>query len=182
MEIGSVNFSGEEVTNNALGSAIYTRGNLDLVNCRFTGFVTSGLFGGAINTGGLLRMVRCDFVGNQGGNGGGIYTIGGTTEIHTRNFIGNIATTSGGAIHANGTATVNVLHSTFSGNEARALTPGQGGGAIYANLGTFAFGQCTFYHDMAYSRGGAIFTNFSATLSQCTVTENNAGYGGAAGL
>jgi T5SS/PEP-CTERM-associated repeat protein len=122
--------------------------------------------------------------GNEWGGGGAIFADG---EIYIENctFLNNSTMKQGGGVCLNATASGLILNSTFESNEA------YGGGGTGGNGGKFGHGgavfsnhsasvtNCSFTNNVARASGGAF--SGRGTLQYCTFTGNNAAVGGAVG-
>ena len=135
-------------------------GVLSLTNCRVSANEGRGL----INSG-QATLVRCTVSGNMGG---GIANFGvGGLMIDACTIRDNIAPAQpGGAVSNQGT--VNLVHSTVSGNQATT------GGAIDSS-GTVTVLASTLVANMATAgEGGAVRNNGFAYLYNCTIAGNTA--------
>jgi hypothetical protein len=158
---------------------INTGGNLTISGVTVSGAQTTGE-GGAFNNSGTLNVSNSTLSGNAANNGGGISNNPGSSlTVSNSTLSGNSATTSfgsggsGGGIHNNGSLTVS--NSTISGNSAA-----KHGGGIFNNSNlTLAVSNSTLSGNSAGTFGGAIFNNNGAiTLTNSTLSGNNATYGG----
>jgi predicted outer membrane repeat protein len=103
------------------------------------GNVTGADGGGAIFTRGDLTVVQSSFLGNNtvGGGSGGAIRIGDTSNpdpqilIANVTFNGNTAEEDGGAIANGNDGIVTLLNTTLSGNDASGSNMTDGGGAIW---------------------------------------------------
>jgi predicted outer membrane repeat protein len=129
--------------------------------------------GAAIRAGGHAQVTASQFNGNQG-KGGGEAVTAGSADIAGSSFTGNLAYAApmGGAV--NGGTQLNVLASTFSGNEG-----GIGdGGAIGAQ--TVDVGRSTFDGNTTDTgRGGAIFGDDVSVSTSTFHANTTASDGGA---
>lgn len=146
--------SSPAATTNPGGGIQMDGGNLAVSNCTFSNNTSGASWGGAIAfitptvagtlsiTGSTFTTNAMDNTSSSGSTGGGALYINGTSEsVHTisgSTFSSNTATgsstgtTYGGAILLN-TGTLNIDHSTFTGNAA--IGQGGQGGAIYVDSG-----------------------------------------------
>ncbi len=131
-----------------------------------------------------------------GGHGCGIANYG-TLVVNNSTFSGNTALTSNGAPFKEGSSggaianfgTLSVSDSTFAANTARStLDIGADRGAIF-NTQTLTVSNSTFYENAASgvndgfgddggSGGGICINGGTATVNDCTLNGNSAGYGG----
>ncbi len=156
LEITGGTFSGNTVSRNASGGAIYNKS---------TSFTVSG---GSFN-------------GNKARYGGAIYTEA-AAVIRGGSFVNNRATVHGGALYVySGNATVTITgdnNISFNGN-----TASSDGGAVAVSTGTVTLdGKVSFTGNSASENGGAIAVrsgSASVTVNNGTFSGNTAAYGGA---
>jgi hypothetical protein len=150
-------------------------------------------FGGAIsNDWGFLFITNCVFTNNHaiGGGviplgasgtalGGAIWQNGGSIFIQNSVFINNraiagfgIGGARGGAIHAQRDGDMEIVTTTFEGNEADS-----DGGAIWSQY-ALKLSKCAFTSNRA-ELGGAIAPHSSSTITNCAFIRNKAVAGGA---
>jgi RHS repeat-associated protein len=111
----------------------------------------------------------------EGSSGGAIQNDGGVLIISNSTFTNNEAD-GGGAIDNNEAASLTVIDSDFSGNEA----VDDGGGAIDNDAdATLSVSGSTFSDNDADEGGGAINNDGSVTVSTSTFSDNIADTGGA---
>jgi predicted outer membrane repeat protein len=99
-------------------------------------------------------------------------------------LLNNVAWGDGGAIYSAGT--VNVLLSSFSGNQARGLTPamepspatGHGGAVYLTGNGGLNVSLSSFSGNTAAKSGGAVYNNGAVNLSDSALSGNIAGSSG----
>ncbi len=127
-----------------------------------------------------------------GGPGGGVLMgthsasdTGDTFTISGGSITNNTATNSGGGIHARAKCTVKVTKGTISENKSTA-SMGAGitivGGTTATNKTTLTVSGGTFTKNIAYSRGGAVYTQGSVNVNisgSPTFTYNQGSQGGA---
>ncbi len=136
-----------------------------------------GVMGGAVFTRGQLTIVNSVFSENtaDGGNGFGGAVTSATNNLTIRNssFTGNTASNYGGAIFINDDIIL-LVGNTFSDNTANF------GGAIGIQGGDITLINSTISGNTANIWGGGIHTGFNAavTMRNNTVTNNTAGTGG----
>jgi uncharacterized delta-60 repeat protein len=121
--------SGNSVS--ASGGAIWSGHTLTMTQCTVSGNAATA---GAIQVGGTATLTQCTFSGNVAstpGLGGGALVNTGTTTLIQCTLSGN-QSSQGGAIYNSVRATVNLIHSTLSGNSAS----NSGGGICRSLLGT----------------------------------------------
>lgn len=179
-------------------------GNLTVISCTFTANSSAASQGGAIAfeepslvnnaSAGTLSISGSIFSNNNltngsgsGPDGGGaiyinttapaVHSISGST-FSGNYVIGNLGATFGGAILLN-TGTLNVDHSTFTGNSAG----GQGarGGAVYVDSGTLNLSFCRLAGNTATNGGSGIY-NHGSNLANTTAQNNWWGCNGGPGL
>jgi Big-like domain-containing protein/immunoglobulin I-set domain protein/polymorphic membrane protein len=181
-------------------------GNLTVISCTFSGNSSAASQGGAIAfeepslvnsaSAGTLSISGSIFSNNSLTNGSGSGPDGGgavyinttapavhsiSSSTFSGNYVlGNLGATFGAAILLN-TGTLNVDHSTFTGNSAG----GQGarGGAVYVDSGTLNLSFCRLAGNTA-SNGGSGVYNHGSNLANTTAQNNwwgcNGGPGSAA--
>jgi len=119
-------------------------------------------------------LISCTFTGNSAPNGGGMENKGNPT-LTDCTFTNNTASVGGGMANIGNPSLTNC---SFTGNKAIS----GGGGGLYDNSpdgNTFI--NCAFKENTAdgnVSDGGGLYSNGSATLINCTVTDNKAGQHG----
>ena len=170
------------------GGGIYNSGStLTVGNCTITGN-TVGIY----NHGGTLTVSNSNFAGNIGSPfttvsflgtfdhlvGSGIYnSFGGVATVSGSRFTGNAGSGIFNHYVSGSLTTVNVSHSTFSGNQAE-----HGGGIYSYGGGIVQVNKSTFVHNSAtgqiFSSGGGIncFVGGTLTVSNSTFSENQANY------
>ena len=134
--------------------------------------------GGGIDNGGTLKIADCDLSGNTtNGAGGGINSSGSLT-LNDSTVSDNSATVAAGGIFNNG-GVLKVDNSILSGNSA--TTSGGGGGAIFNYLGTVTISNSGLSGNSAplYGGGGIWNDNGMLTVSESTMSGNDADGGGA---
>ncbi len=163
---------------------------------------SSGSGGGIYNNGGTLTINNSSFYSNTAGGGGGIYNVGvltmtnstlsgnsaigggailnyisSTVIVNNSAFYNNIATSGPGGLGGGGifnSSTVTINNSTFSGNS----TTQSGGGisnwnnGIYS--GTLTITNTTFFSNSASNSGGGIYNVGVLTMTNSTLSGNNA--------
>jgi hypothetical protein len=135
-----------------------------------TGLVLSG--GGSVgvlvvDAGVTATIFGLTISGGSATSGGAIDNFGNLT-INDATFSRNASTSAdGGAIENEADATLSVLNSTFSGNEAN-----ESGGAIF-NFGTATITDSTFAGNSA-NEGGAIGSDGTLIIVSATIADNTA--------
>lgn len=134
----------------------------------------------SISTGGHVTGVSIQTVGKyntdpaiSGGNGARVFemsagskaTLNALTIANGSDSTGN----GGGGILNDSGATLTINSCTFTGN-----TTTYRGGAIRNNSGTLIVNQSTFTGNSCTDNGGAIASGGTATINQCTVSQNSA--------
>jgi fibronectin-binding autotransporter adhesin len=176
----------------ASGGGLYSSGiNLTLAYCLFDGNTcTGGKGGSAVNN-----------FGGFGGNavGGAVSTFLAPTKIIGCEFRNGFAKGGdggsgnpsgpggqgyGGGIYADSESTLAVSDSTIAGNTAAGgggSGPGSAsGGGAYSTV-TWGFTNCTIANNTAtgsFSSGGGLWSQGSLMVYNCTITGNQAEYGG----
>ena len=116
----------------------------------------------------------------QFGNGSGMTVIGvdqpGEALIRNCNFRCNDGADYGGGALFIWNADVAVVNSIFEKNRSASNT--KRGGAIYNSSSILTVTNSLFTGNRADTEGGAVFTNYSCTFTNCTFSEN---YGGTNG-
>lgn len=106
-------------------------------------------------------------------DGGGLYNQGGTVDVLSSTFSGNDAANGAGGGLINDDGTLNVFRSTISDNDACL------GGGIFNDDGTLTVTNSTFSGNSACFNGGAIYQNSnlspsSTSVSYSTISGNSA--------
>jgi hypothetical protein len=119
---------------------------------------------------GTATIIGSSIRGNQSGDdGGGLWVVGMAT-VTDSTFDGNIAVGGGGGLQAD---TAVVIGSTFTENSART-----GGGISTVSNATVT--RCTLNGNLSteFGRGGGLFSENSATLTNSVISGNTAVSGG----
>jgi len=155
-------------------------GSPTIVNCLFTGNVTSN-FGGAIYnwTNSAPKLIDCSFENNSAEkDGGALYNLSSSPIISNCTFTGNSADQFGGAVCNYDSSNPDIINCTFSSNFA-----GRRGGGIYSWSSTedLELVNCVFTGNSAAEVGGAV-CNWSGTsqLFGCLFSANLAALDGGA--
>jgi hypothetical protein len=125
--------------------------------------------GGGLYNSGPLTANRIGIIGNiSGTNGGGIYNEG-MTLIDTA-IVQDNQSEGGGGIFATGNpdVPVDILNSTFSGNQA------VGGGAISGRVVPINVTNSTISGNTGVDVGGGIYSNGVVALAYVTIADNRA--------
>lgn len=141
--------------------------------------------------GGDLTLIGSRFEDNAAIDaGGGVLAFGGSLVVSDAIFSSNTAQGGwGGGLYANSIEMLTVSGSAFEGNvataatdEAGELTRGGGGGVALLDVSTSVFEDTTVVANSAYAGGGLYLLGVDAApqvdLTTCTISENEAGYGG----
>ncbi|MEL6477098.1 MAG: right-handed parallel beta-helix repeat-containing protein [Pseudomonadota bacterium] len=113
------------------GGAVVNHGTFIATNTSFRGNLADSS-GGALFNAGAAILGNVTFASNRADtDGGAINNIGGLSVINGT-FVSNFANLSGGAVHNDSQLSVDILHSTFTGN--RSLSGD--GGAIFSDVDT----------------------------------------------
>ncbi len=173
--LGLVSVADSSITGSSAGDdggAIYTSGNLSLVNVTIGG-AAAGLHntavadGGGVYSGGNVTISNSTISGNTaGGDGGGVYASGITTIENSTiggaaAGAGNTATSSGGGIAA---VTASITNSTISGNTATA----NHGGGIYAK-GNVTLLNAKISGNTAGGNGGGVYSLIDVNATNTTI-------------
>ena len=166
------------------GGGLYCQSSLKVSNVTFTGGViennTAAGNGGGIccsyniflyTSGGVVR-------GNTAKYGGGVCLKSAFAEIKNTEIKGNRAETLGGGMYVFSHSLLQAYSSLISENESAQ----KAGGIAVASDGKLFLTDCTLSKNKTSTDGGGIFMadgNVSADVKGCTLTENEAGYGGA---
>ena len=130
--------------------------------------------GGAIFNYGFMSILDSSFEGNNACIGGAIDNDYGTLTVNGSSFTNNIAFSEGNGGAISNYGRLNIIKSTFTGNQA-------GDGTIYNN-NILNITYCNFTNNVGVgtSSGGAIESfKGSSTVSNSTFTNNSANEGGA---
>jgi CSLREA domain-containing protein len=158
------------------GGGIVSRDDLTLNNCVVVDNRAKSFGGGIAHLGGTLTLINCTFSRNSlvdaiiyGDDGGGAVQNAATAKVRNCTFDNNNAGGQGGAIH-NWGGSIEVIDSTFYRNRAHF-----GGGIL--NQGdlddaTATILNCTFSENIGGSSGGAGIMNF-AQLHNASLTLGN---------
>ena len=182
---GSTSISGSSFIENSVlgqGGAIYSKHDLDIVNCSFTSNKahTDGCVGGAISAkGNVVTIVGSNFTSNEGGRRGGAIFARYRTEnkpvylkIIDSSFIENCCEYDGGAICVRGN--LDILNSSFKHNT---VSDGAGGAIFcdsYGNVDSYTtVVDSTFIYNKAIDDGGAIRSNQDMTVIRSVFENNN---------
>ena len=132
-----------------------------------------GVAGGAIFNSGTLSMLDCVITSSAAGaNGGGIFNDG--TLLVTDCAINGNASDDGAGIFTSGGIVI-ISGGEISGNTAF----GNGGGAIYNNLGDVTVSGGAVLDDNEATQGGAIVNDGTLTITDSTIHANaSEGLGG----
>ena len=173
-------------------TAIYNTRNTTIKNSKFINLSASETAGAVAIKGGnptkyvFLTIDGCEFINvsaaKNGGavfadvNGDGDNCDGGLVEILNTLFDKNSAEFGGALLQLGGA--LDVINSTFTNNVAN-----ENGGAIYTSNAKVNINKDTFTNNKANENegyGGAIHLDYeTATVEECTFTDNVAGKGGA---
>lgn len=156
------------------GSAIWWKGDLKVVNCRF-----ENNQGGAIQSGsGNTTIADSTFEENQSGNAAGAaiqLTANVECTITGSKFVNNATNGQGGAVYVDH-GTIDITGCTFEKNSA-----GFGGAIAVSYIEELTIGNDTNFLDNNASYGGGIYANgANVNIAANSVLCNNAasGYGG----
>ena len=148
--------------------------NIVLNNIAFVNAASNDGIGGAIYSAGDLTVVNCSFSRNFAEEGGAIYSDG-SLIVEASNFTDNVAHwLGGGAIYANGDLTVS--RSNFIGNDAPDWDhQGNIGGAIYSlshlnvtysyfanNTAIYAYAAYASIENSTFINNNVVLTKFSS--------------------
>ena len=161
------NFTDNAATN--FGGAIYNDGTLNAIGSNLTNNL--GGMGGAIYNDGTLTISNSNLTYNNANDGGAIVNGGNLVESQC-NFTNNKAMCAGGATINFNDCYMNVLKSTFIGNNATF-------GGVFVNYGNIDITDSSFSNNTAMEWGGAIFNyntvklNFSSLIGNIANTGNS---------
>ena len=163
-------------------------GTVSISGLTITGGVADGSGGGILVESANLDLNQSIVSGNRSTNsGGGIEFGAGQLTIDQSTISGNVAQSAGSAIATGGGISssggdIVVSSSTISGNLADGES-GQGGG-VYSIAGSLSFVSSTVSGNVASSSnglsagGGILVGSQSAFITDSTITENEADFGG----
>lgn len=131
-------------------------------------------YGGAIRSNGFLTIQNCSFEDNYAyTNGGAIYADNGV-KVSGSSFIRNFAPVDGGAIYSKDKATLS--NSTFYWNSAShvnyVIFDDSYGGAVRSN-GTITVDNCSFYENFADQYGSAIYAYADLNIKNSNFTNHS---------
>ncbi|MBI3823088.1 MAG: Ig-like domain-containing protein [Planctomycetes bacterium] len=157
------------------GGGILNFGNLDLHGATLANN-RSAVDGGAIANFGSLRLSQCNVDDNETqGTGGGLYNGGGNTWITNETVVSNNRAASGGGVGILANSQVTIDHgSAINWNRATGTTATSGEGGGIANYGFLEMSDATLSDNRSVNRGGGLYTSNSATLTNVTITNNEA--------
>ena len=147
---------------------------------RFTSNTSLAGDGGAIAVMGAtgathqLTTHGANFEDDSASGTGGAISTKGSVSLNDTDFAGNTASgNGGGAVYAEGSITVN--GGTFDGNDAPRSPPASGavGGALWSE-GPLNSQDATYTGNTAGGDGGAIYSSFTVTSTEDTMTANYA--------
>lgn len=178
---GKITIRGNSFTNNtailqggAIFSQLYNRITSIVDKNTFTGNSVTGTgnqgFGGAIfNSGGVLAGLT----GFTGGANSTVLTVTNST------FSTNTASNQGGGLWNGNGATVNIINSTFFGNQAVSSDQKNGlGGAIMRTSGKINITNSTIAGNVAGFQGGGIVGGTDTKITNVILANNVANNGG----
>ena len=147
------------------GAAIENSGGLGVYRCLFTKNHTD-VYGSGIHNTGTARIVDSTFEDNDADSGGAIFNAG-TATLSGSTLARNLAFASGGAIRNADGATLSIINTTVSGNDA------VGGGGIH-NSGTLTIVSSTLTGNTGLA-GNGILNNGAALLRHVIIANNGTG-------
>ena len=161
-----------------IGSAI-TIGNGQTVTINLGGFTLNrgctsrGSQTIGVFSGGTLYLSNGTVTGGWGGGGGGMFNEG-TMHLTNVTISGNTADDRGGGLSNNGTLTMTGC--TVKNNTSRDnVDPAGGGGIFNYNGKTATLTNCTITDNKASTYGGGGICNYGTmTLNNCSLSGNNA--------
>lgn len=202
---GTVALNDSTVSSNTAeyGGAIWSSGDLSLVDSVVSNNSASRSAAGIYNAFGTLTMTRATVSGNDAGrNGGGVFNSGeatitdstlsgnaadlggglynavGTVEAQGSLFSANTAQSSGGGIYTRTGGTVTIVVSTISVNQSSGT-----GGGVSALESTITLTDSTISDNTSQGDGGGLFSDgAAATLTNVRVTGNTATSGPGGGI
>ena len=179
------------------GGVLVNGGTFELYGGTIAGGVQVGINGGIYQTGSTFTMYGGTITGNTAasGSGGGVFLVGTTNQtdpprftMHGGTISNNIAGASdggGGGVYVGEKCSFTMDGGTITGNTA---TDGNGGGIyIHYNAGSVSISDATITDNKATATatgyinvglGGGIYAQKGLTVSNSTITGNEATYYG----
>ncbi len=166
------NANGMYVHANGGGMLNRSGSNPVIMDCNFSGNLSSGGGSGMYNDNSNPHVIRCRFSGNSlGGNsGGGMYNIDSSPIVEDCEFVANVAGVGGGM--ANGdSGNARIVRCLFKDNEASF------GGGLYSRDDCSPIViDCTFENNWADFTGGALeIRGGNPSYTRCRIINNEAG-------
>ena len=154
--------------NESSGGGLRNAGILTVEDCSLAGCVADE-GGAAFNAvGAMLNLIRCELKSNDATSGGGVFN-GGTLTLQGCTVLDNFADDYGGGVYSTGTLTA--LDSVFTSNGSNFFYAG-----IYSEQ--LSMTRCTVSWNIGPDNGGGVACN-SGDLTACTISSNiSAGDGG----
>ncbi|OGQ08545.1 MAG: hypothetical protein A3G32_00080 [Deltaproteobacteria bacterium RIFCSPLOWO2_12_FULL_40_28] len=153
------------------GGLLLNTGTIDITNCTFRTNRASTATGAAIYlSSGDVAIADSLFTQNSAlvSTGGVIVQLSGNLDIQNSEFTSNTAVNVAG-IYKGGTGDTTITDSTFSNNTATGT-----GGAIYIADGNFMIENTTIDGNSANMGAGVIASGTSITISNSSITNNQA--------
>jgi predicted outer membrane repeat protein len=183
------------------GGAIYTTGNLRLVDSTLSANSATADGGALYQAGGSLSVSGGSLSGNSAANdGGALYQASaGTLDITGASITSNTSGGAGGGLRLGGTATISATllvsntsadvggaidshgATTISASQILSNTTGWQGGAVNEESSTLSIDETTLaYNQATDGDGGAIYAEGTLSLTESTLEHNSAAYDGGA--
>lgn len=158
----------------ANGGGMHNRSgsNPVIMDCNFSGNLSSGGGSGMYNDNSNPHVIRCRFNGNSlGGNsGGGMYNIDSSPIVEDCEFVANVAGVGGGMAN-NNSGNARIERCLFKDNRASF------GGGLYTRDGCNPVViDCTFENNWSGYTGGALeIRGGNPSFTRCRIINNEAG-------
>jgi hypothetical protein len=181
LTLNDLTLTGGSVDGN--GGGIFSENRpMTLNNVSVVDNTATGVGGGVFQSVGALTINDSVISGNSAELGGGIVAAFDDLDVRNSTVSGNTASDTGGGIAAldpDRTAVLTIEASTISNNSA-----GQGGGGVYANLGTAVVHRSTISGNTTQGNfgGAALIVDSFATVENSTISGNTADAGAGLGI
>ncbi len=155
------------------GGGVYSDNSLTVTNCTISGNSTDGSGGGVWNESGTASFTDCTITGNTSPFAGGNLGNGGTGTLDLTDcqFTAGNANLGGG-VYSSGNATL--TDCTISGNTAADWGGGIANGPVAPDLvSILTVVDSTISANSSGLGGGGVFNDGTATLTDCTIANND---------